>query len=98
MLSRCATGSERSQQPSLPCLLLQPLPWLPANCPHASSLPVQVAAAAGTLSCLFIAMAHNYFSLGVIVWDLIIAGNGALAGLVSITGEWVRGSRRPVGE
>ncbi|GAB4822138.1 hypothetical protein N2152v2_009184 [Parachlorella kessleri] len=45
-----------------------------------------VAAAAGTLSCLFIAMAHNYFSLGVIVWDLIIAGNGALAGLVSITG------------
>lgn len=32
-------------------------------------------------------MAHNYFSLGVVVWDLIIAGNGALAGLVSITGE-----------
>lgn len=45
-----------------------------------------VAAAAGTIACLFVAMAHTYFSLGVVVWDLIIAGNGALAGLVSITG------------
>jgi Amt family ammonium transporter len=52
-----------------------------------SSCLWQVAGAAGTLATLFIAMAHNYFSLGVVIWDLIIAGNGALAGLVSITGE-----------
>lgn len=50
-----------------------------------------MAAAAGTISCLFIAMVHQYVSLGVIVWDLIIAGNGALAGLVAITGGWARG-------
>lgn len=31
-------------------------------------------------------MAYQYFTLGVVVWDLIIAGNGALAGLVAITG------------
>lgn len=45
-----------------------------------------IAAAAGTLSCLFIVMLHQYFALGVVTWDLLIAGNGALAGLVSITG------------
>jgi Amt family ammonium transporter len=45
-----------------------------------------VAAAAGTLSCLFTVMIHQYIKFGVITWDLIIAGNGALAGLVSITG------------
>ncbi|GAB4821856.1 hypothetical protein N2152v2_008902 [Parachlorella kessleri] len=45
-----------------------------------------VAAAAGTLATLFITMAISYFTVGVVVWDLIIAGNGALAGLVSITG------------
>lgn len=45
-----------------------------------------IGAAAGTIATLFIAMAYQYFTLGVVVWDLIIAGNGALAGLVSITG------------
>jgi Amt family ammonium transporter len=45
-----------------------------------------VGAAAGTIATLFIAMAYQYFTLGVVVWDLIIAGNGALAGLVAITG------------
>ncbi|KAL6783752.1 AMT1B [Auxenochlorella protothecoides x Auxenochlorella symbiontica] len=45
-----------------------------------------VAAAAACLSTLFLTMAINYFTSGVIVWDLIIAGNGALGGLVAITG------------
>ena len=38
------------------------------------------------MSTLFIAMLHTYLSMGVVVWDLIIAGNGALAGLIAITG------------
>ncbi|PSC68349.1 ammonium transporter [Micractinium conductrix] len=45
-----------------------------------------VGAASGCIATLFIAMAYQYFTLGVVVWDLIIAGNGALAGLVAITG------------
>ncbi|KAI7840216.1 hypothetical protein COHA_005998 [Chlorella ohadii] len=45
-----------------------------------------IGAASGCLATLFIAMAYQYFTLGVVVWDLIIAGNGALAGLVAITG------------
>eukprot|EP00887_Chlorella_sp_A99_P007406 scaffold2.g7406.t1 len=45
-----------------------------------------VSAAAATVSTLFMAMLHTYLSIGVVVWDLIIAGNGALAGLVAITG------------
>lgn len=53
----------------------------------AVAINTTIAAASGTISCLFIAMLHNYLSLGVVVWDLIIAGNGALAGLVAITGN-----------
>lgn len=52
----------------------------------AVAINTTIAAATGTISTLFIAMIHNYVSLGVVVWDLLIAGNGALAGLVAITG------------
>jgi Amt family ammonium transporter len=52
----------------------------------AIAINTTIAAATGCLSTLFIAMIHQYFSLGVVVWDLLIAGNGALAGLVAITG------------
>ena len=45
-----------------------------------------IAAATACLSTLFITMLVNYMQSGVIVWDLIIAGNGALGGLVAITG------------
>lgn len=45
-----------------------------------------VSAAAATISTLIVAMLHTYLSLRVVVWDLIVAGNGALAGLVAITG------------
>lgn len=57
-----------------------------------SSIPAAVAvnttlgAATGAISTLFTVMLHTYFSTGVVVWDLVIAGNGALAGLVGITG------------
>ncbi|KAL6779753.1 AMT1A [Auxenochlorella protothecoides x Auxenochlorella symbiontica] len=43
-------------------------------------------AALGAISTLFTVMLHTYFTTGVVVWDLVIAGNGALAGLVGITG------------
>jgi len=33
-----------------------------------------ISAAAATVSTLFISMLHQYLSLGVVVWDLIIAG------------------------
>lgn len=52
----------------------------------AAAVNTTIGAASGTIATLFIAMAYQYFTLGVVVWDLIIAGNGALAGLVSITG------------
>ena len=45
-----------------------------------------MAAATGCIGTLLISMLHQKLSLGVVVWDLIIAGNGALAGLVAITG------------
>ncbi|PRW45098.1 ammonium transporter [Chlorella sorokiniana] len=45
-----------------------------------------ISAAAATVSTLLVSMLHQYLTLGVVVWDLIIAGNGALAGLVAITG------------
>lgn len=35
-----------------------------------------ISAAAATVSTLLIAMLHNYVTLGVVVWDLIIAGEG----------------------
>ncbi|KAL4458386.1 hypothetical protein ABPG75_013251 [Micractinium tetrahymenae] len=52
----------------------------------AVAINTTVGAASGCIATLFIAMAYQYFTLGVVVWDLIIAGNGALAGLVAITG------------
>lgn len=33
-----------------------------------------IGAASGCIATLFIAMAYQYFTLGVVVWDLIIAG------------------------
>lgn len=44
-----------------------------------------LAAAAGTISTLALSMALSASSTGHLVWDTIAAGNGALAGLVSIT-------------
>eukprot|EP00803_Ostreobium_quekettii_P009089 evm.model.scf_515.7 EVM.evm.TU.scf_515.7 scf_515:56938-63082(+) len=44
-----------------------------------------LAAAAGCICTLFISMAVHYKSSGHAVWDVIAAGNGALAGLVGIT-------------
>lgn len=44
-----------------------------------------LSAAAGTVSTLLILMLIEYFSSGHIVWDLIGASNGTLAGLVGIT-------------
>lgn len=44
-----------------------------------------LAAAAGCITTLFVTMAITYASTGHAVWDVIAAGNGALAGLVSIT-------------
>jgi Amt family ammonium transporter len=45
-----------------------------------------LAAACGALSCMAIDLAYNYSATRTIVYDLIMVGNGALAGLVSITG------------
>lgn len=42
-------------------------------------------AAAGCITTLFVSMALNWWQTGHTVWDVIGAGNGALAGLVSIT-------------
>eukprot|EP00210_Caulerpa_lentillifera_P000017 g16.t1 len=44
-----------------------------------------LAAAGGALSALFIFLSKNYFTTGRLVWDVVGAGNGALAGLVGIT-------------
>lgn len=52
----------------------------------AVAINTTIAAASGTISTLFIAMIHQYSTTGLVVWDLLIAGNGALAGLVGITG------------
>ncbi|KAI7837974.1 hypothetical protein COHA_008277 [Chlorella ohadii] len=53
---------------------------------HCPSVNTTISAAAATVSTLLVSMLHQYLTLGVVVWDLIIAGNGALAGLVAITG------------
>lgn len=65
-----------------------PAAFVPGYSSVAASIAVNttVSAAAATISTLFVAMLHTYGSLRVVVWDLIIAGNGALAGLVAITG------------
>eukprot|EP00210_Caulerpa_lentillifera_P003868 g3695.t1 len=44
-----------------------------------------LAAAGGTVTTLIILLIKNYASTGHLVWDVIGAGNGALAGLVGIT-------------
>ncbi|GMH37087.1 hypothetical protein BSKO_04960 [Bryopsis sp. KO-2023] len=44
-----------------------------------------LAAAAGTVTTLGLTMARLFGSTGILVWDTVAAGNGALAGLVSIT-------------
>ena len=43
-------------------------------------------AATGAISCLCMNLLVTYFTTGVVVYDLLMVGNGALAGLVSITG------------
>jgi Amt family ammonium transporter len=44
-----------------------------------------ISAAAGCLTTLLAAMVNVWGHSRMIVWDLLVAGNGALAGLVSIT-------------
>ncbi|PSC70378.1 ammonium transporter isoform B [Micractinium conductrix] len=62
-------------------------PWVGySSISAAIAVNTTISAAAATVSTLFASMLHQYLSLGVVVWDLIIAGNGALAGLVAITG------------
>lgn len=51
----------------------------------AAAVNTTISAGAGAVFTLFTSMIHQYMTLGVPVWDLIIAGNGALAGLVGIT-------------
>jgi len=43
-------------------------------------------AATGALSCLFVNFVVNYVTTGTLVYDLLMVGNGALGGLVSVTG------------
>jgi Amt family ammonium transporter len=43
-------------------------------------------AASGTISTLLIVMIHEYIKTGTMVYDLLMAGNGTLGGLVAITG------------
>ncbi|KAL4536774.1 hypothetical protein Ndes2526A_g06280 [Nannochloris sp. 'desiccata'] len=43
-------------------------------------------AATGALSCLAVNCITTYASTGVVVYDLLMVGNGALGGLVSVTG------------
>jgi Amt family ammonium transporter len=52
----------------------------------AIAINTTIAAATGALSTLVIVMLDQYFRYGVITWDLVMCGNGALAGLVAITG------------
>ena len=53
----------------------------------AAAVNTTVSAASATIATLFISMLYNYIQYRAIVWDLIIAGNGALGGLVAITGS-----------
>lgn len=43
-------------------------------------------AASGAISTLFVTLAYEHYKNGVMVYDLLLCGNGALGGLVSITG------------
>lgn len=61
-----------------------------------------ISAAAGCLATLLVAMLHVWQHSRQVVWDLLVAGNGALAGLVSVTascagGGWVQCSVEPGG-
>eukprot|EP00892_Ulva_mutabilis_P012539 jgi/Ulvmu1/9658/UM054_0090.1 len=50
-----------------------------------SAINTTLSAAGGTLSTLLLLMAFEYIATGHVVWDLIGASNGTLAGLVGIT-------------
>ncbi|CAD7696074.1 unnamed protein product [Ostreobium quekettii] len=50
-----------------------------------AAITTTLSAAAGCITTLFISMAISYNATGSIMWDVIGAGNGVLAGLVSIT-------------
>lgn len=50
-----------------------------------SAINTTLSAAGGTLSTLVLLMAIEYIATGHVVWDLIGASNGTLAGLVGIT-------------
>jgi ammonia channel protein AmtB len=63
----------------------------------AAAVNTTISAGAGAVFTLFTSMIHQYMTLGVPVWDLIIAGNGALAGLVGITSERARPRCRCLG-
>ena len=65
--------------------IVRPKPGFSAMA-SAIAVNTTIAAAAGCLSTMLTCMLHTYASMRVVVWDLIIAGNGALAGLVAITG------------
>ena len=52
----------------------------------AIAINTTISAAAATISTLLVVMLHTYRTLGVVVWDLIQAGNGTLTGLAAITG------------
>ena len=49
---------------------------LPSSSPPAPPAAVNttISAAAATVSTLLVSMLHQYLTLGVVVWDLIIAG------------------------
>ena len=57
-----------------------------ANLAAQVAVNTTIAAAAGTIFTMGIVMIHQYWTTGMVVYDLILAGNGALAGLVAITG------------
>lgn len=63
-------------------------PFVPGYSSIAAGIAVNttISAAAATVATLLAAMLHTYATCGCVVWDLIVAGNGALAGLVAITG------------
>ncbi len=60
-----------------------------------AAINTTISAAAGCLATLLVAMLHVWLHSRQVIWDLLVAGNGALAGLVSVTascaGEWAGG-------
>ncbi|GMH37897.1 hypothetical protein BSKO_05781 [Bryopsis sp. KO-2023] len=57
----------------------------PAQTASLCAVNTTLGGAAGCVSALILQMLFGYRRLGVAVWDLITAGNGVLAGLVSVT-------------